>query len=154
MKLVNVGKIVGSLGLVAVIGTGCAGKFPPYEMSKLENEAKGIALVKPGERVFGCKSEGDIEATETAFDKSGTTLDDIRKGAENQLRNEAVHTTKAGNKIVLRLSEPEVKCKKKPSFFGLLGRNSPQYVCTSINTKKVDIVSYHIKAEVLSCGEK
>ncbi|RDU66763.1 hypothetical protein CQA53_03055 [Helicobacter didelphidarum] len=136
VKVIKNIKFCIGLGIIAILSAGCATNFPPYEATQMDKDTRGITLAQAGERIFGCKVEGDIEVTETAVNKSGTTLDEIKKGAENQLKNEAIHTTKAGNKVVLKIIGKSMKCKDKPSFFGLIGKNKPQYVCTTVNTKK------------------
>lgn len=153
----NVSKVLkyasfSSLAGIMIVISGCA-KGPAYTPSTLDSQARGITIATS--KPYNCKIEGELEATESARGKSSVTKESIREGAINNLKNEAVHAVKEGSKMMIKIDRETMKCKKKPSFFGLVGKNKPEFACQEpINPKKIDIVEYKIYADIYSRGEK
>ncbi|QPB41807.1 hypothetical protein [Rodentibacter haemolyticus] len=141
------------LGAVIVTGvatmlTGCV-VTKPFEPKPLDEKARGISIVRS--TPYGCKVLGEVEG----FDKTNSdknrpfdviytdpTLEEARRGALNDARNNAVEVAGKAKRVTLRIVEAKATCF------------TPNGVCAPniIDTSRV--LSFRVSAQVFECGKK
>lgn len=101
---------------------------------------RGITEVR--DTPYNCKVLGEVEGSDDATGYAAATLGQVRKGALNDLRNEAVAVVGAGKRITLYILNEWALC------YGERGRlvGCPQ--------NAVYVNSYRVRAQIFDCGEK
>lgn len=127
------------LAFVAVLFVGCSSvAFTP---KPLDYDARGITVVK--ETPYNCKVLGETEGYDEADNRSGATYEKVRKGAYNDLRNEALAVVRDSNhRITLRIVQEDIVCGNNIFY---------QIKCNQINS---NIYSYRVKAQIFDCGNR
>ena len=122
---------------VALLG-GCGA--PMFSPKPLDASARGITEVR--DTPYNCKVLGEAEGSDDATGYAAATLERVRKGALNDLRNEAVAVVGAGKRITLYILNEWALC------YGERGRlvGCPQ--------NAVYVNSYRVRAQIFDCGEK
>lgn len=122
---------------VALLG-GCGA--PMFSPKPLDASARGITEVR--DTPYNCKVLGEAEGSDNATGCAAVTLEQVRKGALNDLRNEAVAVVGAGKRITLYILSEWALC------YGERGRPArcPQ--------NAVYVNSYRVRAQIFDCGEK
>ena len=122
---------------VALLG-GCGS--PMFSPKPLDVSARGITEVR--DTPYNCKVLGEAEGSDDATGYAAATLEQVRKGALNDLRNEAVAVVGAGKRITLYILDEWALC------YGERGRpvGCPQ--------NAVYVNSYRVRAQIFDCGEK
>lgn len=122
---------------LTILLAGCGGvAFLPKPLAQ---DARGIALVDG--TPYNCKTLGEIEGSDEVAGRVGATYNTLRKGAYNDLRNEAVAVAGNGKRITLRILNEVAIC----------GYGDSLYYCDKAN---LPIHSFRIKAQIFECGEK
>ena len=121
----------------ALLG-GCGA--PMFSPKPLDVSARGITEVR--DTPYNCKVLGEAEGSDDATGYAAATLEQVRKGAPNDLRNEAVAVVGAGKRITLYILDEWALC------YGERGRlvGCPQ--------NAVYVNSYRVRAQIFDCGEK
>ena len=121
----------------ALLG-GCGS--PMFSPKPLDVSARGITEVR--DTPYNCKVLGEAEGSDDATGYAAATLERVRKGALNDLRNEAVAVVGAGKRITLYILNEWALC------YGERGRpvGCPQ--------NAVYVNSYRVRAQIIDCGEK
>ena len=122
---------------VALLG-GCGA--PMFSPKPLDASARGITEVR--DTPYNCKVLGEAEGSDDATGYAAATLERVKKGALNDLRNEAVTVVGAGKRITLYILIEWALC------YGERGRPArcPQ--------NAVYVNSYRVRAQIFDCGEK
>lgn len=122
---------------VALLG-GCGS--PMFSPKPLDVSARGITEVR--DTPYNCKVLGEAEGSDDATGYAAATLERVRKGALNDLRNEAVAVVGAGKRITFYILDGWALC------YGERGRlvGCPQ--------NAVYVNSYRVRAQIFDCGEK
>lgn len=124
---------------ILILLTGCVMKsFIP---KALNDNARGITTVNSSP--YGCKFLGEIEGHDGAppkpFQQYASTMSEARKGALNDIRNQAVDVT--GKRIVLSIAREQAIC--------LDGSD-----CSHLRNQDVFVSSYIVTAQIFECGDK
>ena len=116
--------------------SGCGA--PMFLPKPLDASARGITEVR--DTPYNCRVLGEAEGSDDATGYAAATLEQVRKGALNDLRNEAVAGT--GKRITLYILNEQALC------YGEQGRlvRCPQ--------NSVYVNSYRVRAQIFDCGEK
>ena len=89
----------------ALLG-GCGA--PMFSPKPLDVSARGITEVR--DTPYNCKVLGEAEGSDDATGYAAATLEQVRKGALNDLRNEAVAVMGAGKRITLYILDEWALC--------------------------------------------
>ena len=113
---------------------------PMFSPKPLDASARGITEVR--DTPYNCRVLGEAEGSDDATGYAAATLEQVRKGALNDLRNEAVAVVGTGKRITLYVLSEQALC------YGELGRlvGCPQ--------NAVYVNSYRVRAQIFDCGEK
>lgn len=127
---------ISNLTLVCAVAllSGCGA--PMFSPKPLDVSARGITEVR--DTPYNCKVLGEAEGSDDATGYAAATLERVRKGALNDLRNEAVAVVGA----TLYILDEWALC------YGERGRpvGCPQ--------NAVYVNSYRVRAQIFDCGEK
>ncbi len=126
---------------ILILLTGCVMEPKPFIPKALDDNARGITTVNSPP--YGCKFLGEIEGHDGAppkpFQQDASTMSAARKGALNDVRNQAVDVT--GSRIVLSIAREQAIC-----FDGA--------DCSHLKNQDIFVSSYVVTAQIFECGDK
>lgn len=126
-------------GVVTML-TGCV-VTQPFKPKELNENAKGITTVRS--TPYGCKVLGEVEGMDEDLPHSNApTLEEARKGALNDLRNNAAEVVGKTKRVTLRIMEEKAVCF------------TPSGNCDPDITDATMVKSFRVAAQVFECGEK
>lgn len=113
---------------------------PMFSPKPLDANARGITEVR--DTPYNCRVLGEAEGSDGVTGYAAATLEQVRKGALNDLRNEAVAVAGTGKRITLYILNEQALC------YGEQGRlvRCPQ--------NSIYVNSYRVRAQIFDCGEK
>lgn len=126
--------------LIALFFTGCVSR-PPFIPTSLDPMARGITIANS--TPYNCTILGEIDGNQARLrDREQPTLQSLRLGAMNDLKNNAIHAVKPDRRIMLRIVNEYALCNLSN------GNLTP---CESEHTSPA---SYTIRAQIFDCGQK
>lgn len=133
MKVLNLALLCAVAGLLS----GCVA--PQFEPKPLLANSKGIATVRS--TPYNCKVLGEAEGNDEANGRMNPTIDRLRQGAINDLKNEAVEIVGLHKRVVLYIVSETPLC-----YYGNELDRCPR--------GSQFAASYRIKAQIFDCGDK
>ena len=132
---------ISNLAVVFAAGLLLGGCGAPMFLPKpLDTSARGITEVR--DTPYNCRVLGEAEGSDDATVYAAATLEQVRKGALNDLRNEAVAVAGTGKRITLYILNEQALCYGEQDRLVRCPQNS------------VYVNSYHVRAQIFDCGEK
>lgn len=162
-KAMKVGiQLVCGVGICMILA-GCGKEpepvLPEFQPKALNDNARGITIASS--KAYNCKIVGEMEGHDEVKGKViGVTKAKIRRGAMNDLKNEAAYAIKDGQKVMISITKEEMRCEQYP--LDKKGRPIPKARPKNVNCinweeisdEKAKIVSYKVYADLYDCGNK
>ncbi|WP_103593226.1 hypothetical protein [Campylobacter concisus] len=117
--------------------SGCVA--PQFTPKPLLPDSKGIAMVNS--TPYNCKVLGEAEGSDEANGRMNPTIEGLRQGAMNDLKNEAIEIVGLRKRVVLYIVNELPLC--------YYGQNLD--ICPRGSQFAA---SYRIKAQIFDCGDK
>jgi len=134
MKVLNLALLCAAAGLLS----GCVA--PQFEPKPLLVNSKGIATVRS--TPYNCKVLGEAEGNDEANGRMNPTIDRLRQGAINDLKNEAVEIVGLHKRVVLYIIKEEALC-----YWLFEGIKACPVGSSSA-------LGYRVRAQIFDCGDK
>lgn len=141
---------------------GCAVTKPVYNSAyqpiEIESAAKGVTIAHT--TPYNCKILGEAQGKDDATQKDVASVDKVRDGALNDLKNNALAVAGSGKRIMLSITNEEAQCTAffvQKKFFGLSQKLYKKDVdCTKgySGATWLQPLTYTVKAQIFECGNK
>ena len=118
--------------------SGCVA--PQFTPKPLLPDSKGIAMVNS--TPYNCKVLGEAEGSDEANGRMNPTIEGLRQGAINDLKNEAVEIVGLHKRVVLYIIKEEALCYWL--FEGIKA-------CPAGSSSAL---GYRVRAQIFDCGDK
>ncbi|TLD85001.1 DUF4156 domain-containing protein [Helicobacter sp. MIT 11-5569] len=128
---------------------GCAAQqLLSYTPKSLEPHGRGITIASS--TPYNCRILGEVEGKDSSSAAmQGATLEKLREGALNDLKNEAGAAVGNNRRIMLRITNEASICQ------GVIKGALKEGECRMFPSNiALSSISYRIHAEIFECGEK
>ena len=123
---------------ILALFSGCMA--PQFTPKPLSPDSKGIAMVNS--TPYSCKVLGEAEGSDEANGRMNPTIEGLRQGAINDLKNEAVEIVGLHKRVVLYIIKEEALCYWL--FEGIKA-------CPAGSSSAL---GYRVRAQIFDCGDK